>query len=158
MLVISLGRRAAHPRRKNRSSRYAYAGNRCRRPASDRGLQTKDEDFMVQNVLGARANAVAPDFALPASGGQTSPVPTPPAQPSGHDGVVHGGRNAARGYPQPAHQSPAAAVGTAIGAAVAAFVGSEAGRAAIEHALNAASALVKNVLGANGSHPALPLE
>jgi hypothetical protein len=115
---------------------------------------------MVHNILGARADAVAPGFARPTDGAAApAAAGTPsPAQPGGHDGVARSARNATHGYPLPDHQSPAAAVGTAIGAAVAAFVGSEAGKAAIEHALNAASALVKNVLGANGAHPTIPLE
>jgi hypothetical protein len=114
---------------------------------------------MIHNVLGARPDAVSPGFARVADGAASPAAATPPpAPPSGHDGVARGTRNATHGYPQPEHQSPAAAVGTAIGAAVAAFVGSEAGKAAIEHALNAASALVKNVLGANGAHPTIPVE
>jgi hypothetical protein len=47
-----------------------------------------------------------------------------------------------------------------IGAAVAAFVGSEAGRAAIERAVSAASNLLKGVLGtaAGPTQMTLPLE
>jgi len=59
-------------------------------------------------------------------------------------------------YPQPDYSAPAAA-GTMIGAAVAAFVGSEAGRAAIERAVAAASNLIKGVLGTTGGSAQLPL-
>lgn len=59
-------------------------------------------------------------------------------------------------YPQPDYSAPAAA-GTMIGAAVAAFVGSEAGRAAIERAVSAASNLLKGVLGTSGGPAQLPL-
>jgi hypothetical protein len=76
------------------------------------------------------------------------------------DAVVRGVAAQVNGsYPRPDYSAPAAA-GTMIGAAVAAFVGSEAGRAAIERAVSAASNLLKGVLGtaAGPTQMTLPLE
>jgi hypothetical protein len=73
------------------------------------------------------------------------------------DAVVRGVAAQTHGtYPQPDYSAPAAA-GTMIGAAVAAFVGSEAGRAAIERAVSAASNLIKGVLGAAAGPTQMPL-
>jgi hypothetical protein len=76
---------------------------------------------------------------------------------SRRDAIVRGMETGAA-YPQPTFGSPAA-FGTAVGAAVAAFVGSEAGRAAIDRAVAAASGFLKGALGkAASAQLPLPFE
>jgi len=111
---------------------------------------------MTLNAIGVRGDAASRYRA--ASDGLRAFDDLSHAVAARRDAVVRdvAGRAAAP-YPAPAHVSTAAAAGTLIGSAVAAFAASEAGRAAIEHAISTAAGALKGIFGtAEGAQLPLP--
>lgn len=111
---------------------------------------------MTLNAIGVRGDAASRYRA--ASDGLRAFDDLSHAVAARRDAVVRdvAGRASAP-YPAPAHGSAAAAAGTLIGSAVAAFAASEAGRAAIEHAISTAAGALKGIFGSAEGAAQLPL-
>ncbi len=112
---------------------------------------------MTLNAIGVRGDAASRYRA--ASDGLRAFDDLSHAVATRRDAVVRdvAARAAAPPYPAPAHGSAAAAAGTLIGSAVAAFAASEAGRAAIEHAISSAAGALKGIFGTAEGAAQLPL-
>jgi hypothetical protein len=113
---------------------------------------------MTLNAIGVRGDAASRYRA--ASDGLRAFDDLSHAVAARRDAVVRDvGARAAAAYPAPAraHVSTAASAGTLIGSAVAAFAASEAGRAAIEHAISTAAGALKGIFGTAEGAAQLPL-
>ena len=112
---------------------------------------------MTSNAIGARRDAASGNGYLGAADGLRAFDGLSRSIAGRRDAVMRDVQARAVAYPQPSRPSPAVAAGTLIGSAVAAFASSDAGRAAIEHAISAAAGALKGLFGVASEAAQLPL-